>query len=216
MVAVVAICIGAHRANAQCAPYYGEGPSSPLVDSVGQPRLRANELQVWKTIALGTHRSGMALRNALDSAQCGIGDTADEILGRPAFRVSVVPTRVALVVATAAALRATTLVQLYARAQQVGLSPAPAEIGPQLRLQYPHQPLGEYLSIGMWPVATYEGDLIILSVANGGTALSLLGEEWRPDRLLAPQQLFVFMRGFIKLASNRTVVPPRRTFEMIH
>jgi hypothetical protein len=153
----------------------------------------------------------MALRDALDSAQCGIGDAADEILGRPAFRVSVVQTKVELVVATAADLRATTLVQLYARAQQIGLSPAPAEVGPQLRLQYPHQPLGEFLSIGMWPIATYEGDLIIFSVANGGMALSLLGEEWRPDRLLTPQEPFVFMRGSSKLAANRTVVQPRRT-----
>jgi hypothetical protein len=151
----------------------------------------------------------MALRDALDSAQCGIGDTADEILGRPAFWVSVVQTKVELVVATAADLRATTLVQLYARAQQIGLSPAPAEVGPQLRLQYPHQPLGEFLSIGMWPIATYEGDLSIFSVVNGGTALSLLGEEWRPDRLLFPQKPFVFMRGEIHQArGEQDLLPP--------
>jgi hypothetical protein len=39
----------------------------------------------------------LALRNALDAAGCGIGDSAEEILARPAFTLSTTKTDVELI-----------------------------------------------------------------------------------------------------------------------
>jgi hypothetical protein len=45
-------------------------------------------LRAWKTITLGEFANSFALRNALDAADCGIGDLADEALARPAFTLA--------------------------------------------------------------------------------------------------------------------------------
>src|SRR5262249_8565350 len=45
----------------------------------------AIELPIWRTISLGTAKGVNAYRNALDAEGIKIGDSADEILGRPAF-----------------------------------------------------------------------------------------------------------------------------------
>jgi hypothetical protein len=60
---------------------------------------------------------------------------------------------------------------------QLGLELCPAETGPQLRLQYVNRPVGEFLHIAMHPVATYHGDLVDMTVANGGAGLLLLGGD---------------------------------------
>src|SRR5262245_17257581 len=41
--------------------------------------------QTWRSITLGSYRGVDAYRDALDMAKIRIGDSADEILGRPAF-----------------------------------------------------------------------------------------------------------------------------------
>jgi hypothetical protein len=45
-------------------------------------------LRAWKTITLGEFANSFALRNALDAADCGIGDLAEEILAPPAFTLA--------------------------------------------------------------------------------------------------------------------------------
>jgi hypothetical protein len=110
-------------------------------------------LEVWKTITLGKFANSFALRNALDAAGCGIGDLAEEILARPAFTLASSKTEVDLVVVSAAdlglAVESASLKDIYSRAENLGLGLAPAEVGPELRLQYFNQPTGEFLNIGM-------------------------------------------------------------------
>jgi hypothetical protein len=45
-------------------------------------------LRAWKTTTLGELANSFALRNALDAADCGVGDLADETLARPAFTLA--------------------------------------------------------------------------------------------------------------------------------
>src|SRR4029453_8378053 len=107
----------------------------------------------------------------LDAAGCGIGNSATEILARPAFTLGTIKTNVELFTVSAAELGFQTdtasLADIYARAQQLGFGLAAAEVAPQLRLQYFDQPMGEFL-IGMEPIKTWTGDAVILTVANGG------------------------------------------------
>jgi hypothetical protein len=153
-------------------------------------------LQIWRTITLGSYRGVDAYRNALDMAKIKIGDSADEILGRPAFPYAGTKTGVELAVLSAADLGVesdqVSLAEVYRRARQAGLELCPAEVGPQLRLDYRNQPLGEALDIAMEPVATYGGEPTILTLANWGTGLLLIGRDGRPESTVFPKSRFVF------------------------
>jgi len=156
------------------------------------------DIPVWKRIALGTYKGVNAVRNALDAARMRVGESADEILGRPAFPYSKTKTELDLVVVTAADLGfptgSTPVAEIYRRAMQLGFDLCPAEVGPQLRLQYANQPLGEFLHIAMQPIASWRGDLVDLTVGNGGAGLLLLGGDGSPDLKLHSSVKFVFVR----------------------
>ena len=158
---------------------------------------------LWKTIRVGTFANSFALRNALDAAGCGIGDSAEEILARPAFTLSATKTDVQLIAVSAAELGFQTdtaaLADIYARAQQLGFELAAAEIAPQLRLQYFDQPIGEFL-IGMEPIKTWKGEPVILTVANGGAGLTLIGRDGSADAEIPVASRFLFVR------SNKTAL----------
>ena len=87
------------------------------------------------------------------------------------------------------------LADIYARARQLGFGLAAAEVGPQLRLQYFDQPIGEFLIIGMEPIRTWEGEPIILNVANGGAGLILTGQDGSADAQISVASRFVFARS---------------------
>ena len=156
------------------------------------------DLPVWKRITLGNFSSAATLRNALDAIGCHVGGSATEILARPTFIVSSGKKQVDLVTVSAAALGfgtdTVTLAAIYARAKRLGLGIAAAEIGPQLRLQYLDQPVGEFLAIGMDPIKTWTGEEIILSVANGGAGLILIGQDGSADAAIPAISRFVFER----------------------
>jgi hypothetical protein len=156
------------------------------------------DIPIWKRITLGTYKGPKAVREAFDAARMNIGGSADEILGRPAFPFSKSETELDLVVVTAAKLgfkeARIRVADIYQRAMQVGLELCPAEVGPQLRLQYVNQPIGEFLHIAMQPIATYHGDLVDLTVGNGGAGLLLIGGDGRPDLVLHSAVKFVFVR----------------------
>src|SRR5262249_60691945 len=74
----------------------------------------------------------------------------------------------------------TSLAEIYRRAIELGLNLCPAEEGPQLRLQYGDQPVGEFLHIAMDPIATYHGDLVNLTVGHRGPVRHLRACAARP------------------------------------
>ena len=154
-------------------------------------------VSTWKTISLGSFASTWALFDALDTAGVHIGDTAEEILHRPAFTVSKVKTRLQLVILAAADLgfgEHVSLAAFYARAQQLGYELCTPEVVVQLRLQYRDQPVGEFLNIAMDPMATFDGQLTGLSVANGGAGLMIVGEPLSLDSVRDRSARFVFVR----------------------
>ena len=156
------------------------------------------DIPVWERVTLGTYKGVNGLREALDAARMRVGDSADEILGRPAFPFSKTKSELDLIVLTAADLGFPTgntpVAEIYRRALQLGLELCPAEVGPQVRLQYVNQPLGEFLHIAMQPIATWRGELVDLTVANGGAGLLLLGGDGSPDLTLHSSVKFVFVR----------------------
>jgi hypothetical protein len=169
---------------------------SPVIPQV---QIRsAVDVPVWKKITVGSFSDLLALREALDEASCGVVDSAREILARPAFTLSATKAEVELVTVSAAELgfltETVSLRQIYARAKQLGFELAAAEIAPQLRLQYFAQPIGEYLIIGMEPIKTWNGEPVILTVANGGAGLILIGQDGRPDAELFVASRFLFVR----------------------
>jgi hypothetical protein len=153
---------------------------------------------VWRTITVGTFANSFALLNALDAAGCGIGDSAGEILARPAFTVGTSKTTVELFAVSAAELGFQTetapLADIYARAQQLGFGLAAAEVAPQLRLQYFDQPMGEFL-IGMAPIKTWKGEPVILAVSNGGAGLVLIGRDGNADAEIPLASRLLFVRS---------------------
>ena len=154
---------------------------------------------VWKTITVGTFANSFALRNALDAAGCGNGNSAEEILARPAFTLSATKTDVELFAVSAAELGFQTdtasLADIYARARQLGFELAAAEVAPQLRLQYFDQPIGEFLIVGMEPIKTWKGEPVILTVANGGAGLILIGQDGSADAEIPVMSRFLFVRS---------------------
>jgi hypothetical protein len=172
----------------------------------------AVDVPVWKKITVGTFSDSFALRNALNAAGCGIGDSAAEILARPAFTLSASKTDVELFTVSAAELGFQTetapLGQIYARAQQLGFGAAAAEIAPQLRLQYFDQPVGEFLIIGMEPIMTWKGEPVILNVANGGAGLFLIGQDGRADAEIFVTSRFLFVRSKITAPTEAALVHP--------
>jgi hypothetical protein len=153
------------------------------------------EIQIWRTTTLGFHRGVDSYRDALDAAKMKIGDAADEILGRPAFHYVKEKVEVELTLVSAAELGVETespLSEVYQRATQFGLTLCPPEVGPQLRLDYRNQPVGESLLIAMEPVKTYHGEPTILSLMNFGSGLALVGSDGRPESIVSGYLRFVF------------------------
>jgi hypothetical protein len=105
-------------------------------------------------------------------------------------------TDVELVLVSAADLGVETessLADVYKRARQVGLELCPAEVGPQLRLDYRNQPRGEALTIAMEPVARYSGEPTILALANFvPSGLLLIGSDGRSELMVSSTFRFVF------------------------
>jgi hypothetical protein len=172
--------------------------TTPSANTPPIPVKSAFAVPVWRTITVGTFANSFALLNALDAAGCGIGNSAEEILARPAFTVGTTKTTVELFAVSVAELGFQTdtapLADIYARAQQLGFGLAAAEVAPQLRLQYFDQPIGEFF-IGMEPIKTWKGEPVILAVANGGAGLVLIGRDGSADAEVPVASRFLFVRS---------------------
>lgn len=156
------------------------------------------DFQTWRTLKLGTGlKTADDFRKALNKIGC-IGDWADDILGKSAFMASDTESEVELVVRSVEELGfkdGATREQVYNRAKEIGLDLCPAEVGPQLRLQYKDQPKGEWLLIAMEPITGSGGGLDVFSVErNDGGRQWLSGRSGRPDYFWRGHNRWVFLR----------------------
>mgnify|MGYP001325852764 CR=1 FL=1 len=84
--------------------------------------------------------------------------------------------------------------QIYERAQQLGLELCPPDTGPNYRLKYRNQPLGEWFYIGMKQIAVSSGGHPnVFRLARNDDGLWLSNDTWaRPDRTWLPDRKFAF------------------------
>ncbi len=158
----------------------------------------AKDFAPWKSVQIGAGlKTGDDFRAAIKQAGMKIGDWANDILGKPAFTVATEEITLDLVRPSVADLgfpKGATRKDIYNRAQDLGLGLCPAEVGPQLRLQYPDQPAGEWLFIGMEPIAVSDGGLSVFRVERDGDDRWLHGSYGHPGDVWSPGGRWVFVR----------------------
>lgn len=195
MLGVLAAAPATTAANAECWTH------DALHNGVFSAKARdtavasATAMPVWKTIVVGTTIVKSELRDELYRAGCGTSPAAQDILAQPRFAISTAPAEVDLVDVSLAELGfhdgGVPLTAIYNRARTLGFQLAAAEVGPQLRLQYFTQPIGEFLNVAMTPLRPRQGAPSLFVVANGGAGLLLLTHG---DSDFFPSSRFVFVR----------------------
>jgi hypothetical protein len=146
----------------------GMGGASRFLRGESVVKMVERVFPIWKTITLGTHKNAEALRNALKQAGYRVSSRAEDVMSKPAF--SLAPQEITIQLATATVVElgftvATRYDAICARIKELGYSLCPAEVGPQLRLQYPDQPMGEWLTVAMEPITASDGGPLVFYVA---------------------------------------------------
>jgi hypothetical protein len=157
------------------------------------------KFKVWKTIKLGTPglKTVDDFRKAIADAGVKISDEANDIFGKPQFKVAEKDAEVDLVVVSVGELgfkNSPTSKQVYSRAKELGLQLCPNEVGLQLRLQYWYQPRGERLVVAMEPITASAGNLGLFNVAHDADGLWLDTYYGPPILVWRLDAQFVFVR----------------------
>ncbi|HZS43063.1 MAG TPA: hypothetical protein VFA52_02470 [Candidatus Paceibacterota bacterium] len=160
------------------------------------PHFKAN-FKVWKSIVIGTPlRTADDFRRDLKNDGYRINGWGNNVLDQKDFTVAKKMHNIDLVVVSVADLyfkEGAIQRDIYARAKEIGLGLCPAEVGPQLRLQYKDQPRGECLWIGMEYIRDSDGYPLVFDVAHNDVGQWLCGHLGEPGHFWAADDLFVFV-----------------------
>lgn len=152
-----------------------------------------------KTIELGTGLKTKAeFVNAIEQQGSGVGDFAKDIMSKAEFVVSNKEAKEDLIILTVKALgfpSGATVKEIFERAKSLGLELCPPETGPQLRLQYPEQPIGEWCRIGMEPITGSDGDPDLFRVDRDDDEPWLDTSNGRPGNRYGSGNHFAFVRA---------------------
>ena len=131
----------------------------------------------------------------MESSGINISDYAKSMMDNPDFTVGANREEaklVRLMVADLGFKASATTDQIFERAQALGLELCPPDTGPNYRLKYKDQPLGEYVSIGMKQITDSGGSPDVFSLNRFDDGL-WLGSSWaEPSRAWFPGDGFVF------------------------
>src|SRR3989338_3855295 len=156
------------------------------------------DLKIFKTINLGTGlKTADDFRKSLWDSGNKVSSEANGILGNSAFTVAVKKIKIDLAIKSVDELGfkdGATRKRIYGRANELGLDLCPAEVGPQLRLQYKDQPEKENLIVAMNPIAGSGGALGLFLVGRGASGLWLGGGCVFPGGIWFAGLRFVFAR----------------------
>ncbi|MFA6228216.1 MAG: hypothetical protein WC668_03445 [Patescibacteria group bacterium] len=155
-----------------------------------------------KTIELGT---GLKTKDdfikAIEKKGGQTSDWAKDIMGKPEFAVAKKETKEKLIILAVADLGfkgGAKLKDIYEQAKKLGLEFCPPETGPQLRLQYTDQPLGEWILIGMEPISGSGGDPSVFDVERSG------GEPWLGAYCGGPGRFYYGVSRFAFVSASNT------------
>lgn len=153
--------------------------------------------RIWKRIKLGTGlKTADDFRKSVKDNDMRLGDWASDILGKEAFTAATEETEVDLVRRSAKDLGLkgnARFDQICVRAKEQGLERCPAEVGPQLRLQYLDQPKNEVLIIAMEAIRASYGNLNVFNVEHDDDGRWLNANYGNPDNVWNPDYQFVFV-----------------------
>ena len=91
-----------------------------------------------------------------------------------------------------------TTTQIFERAEELGLELCPPDTGPNYRLKYRNQPLGEYFRIGMKPITDSDGRPDVFYLYHRVDGLWLRHAWAEPDDSWSPVSEFVFRLRKVK------------------
>jgi len=185
--------VGQGLVNSENFQQYLEHPNSSPTAAIDPP-----EFKVFTTILLGAGpKTADEFCEVLEAADCRVSDWARDILAKPAFKAASEATEVDLVVATVRELgfpEGATYREICDQASKHGLELCPAEVGPQLRLQYLSQPMSEWLIIAMEPITDSGGVLDVFGVKHDDDGRLLDAHYGDPGCHWSPDRCFVFVR----------------------
>lgn len=147
---------------------------------------------IWKTITIGNIGREKFIPTLKEHVM-NVSDLSECMMKQVAFTVVSQEEQIDLVNVSAAELgfdRATRYDAICDRARECGLELCPPEVGPQLRLQYLDQPLGEWFVIAMKVIRCSDGGLHVFCAGHNDDGLWLDGESF--DSLRLPGNRFVF------------------------
>jgi hypothetical protein len=154
--------------------------------------------RIWKTIKLGTFKNVEEIRKALKAGGNNISDWANDILSKPAFTVSETEQDVELVNVSVEELgfkQGACYADICKRASGLELDLCPAEVGPQLRLQWKDQSKGTYVAVAMEAITDSDGFLRVFSVMRDGDGKQYLSADLGDaDDVWDANRRFVFLR----------------------
>ena len=157
-------------------------------------------LETFVTIKLGTLKNAAAICKAIRNAHVAMSKHTSRLLNNNAFTVATEKIEVDLVSASLDELGLNDKAQysdICQKGRRLGLDLCPAEIGPQLRLQYMDQPEGEHLRIAMEPIANSPDNsckfYFIVGHSDGGRFLNT-GIDMPDAAPFGKYTRFVFLR----------------------
>jgi len=150
-----------------------------------------------KTIKLGT---GLKTKNdfldVLKEKNIKVSSWAEDIMAKLEFIVATKEMNQKLIILSVADLGfkdGAKIKDIYERAKKLGLELCPPEVGPQLRLQYSDQPIGEWVLTAMKPIIDSDGYLYVWYVSRDGDESWLNASRGGPDDSYFSNLRFAFV-----------------------